>query len=364
MIKYDKFGPEKIIQVYDSKTGMRGITVVHNTALGPGKGGIRMTPSVDVEEVYRLAETMTWKNALAGIPFGGAKSGIIADDRKITQEEKDAIVAAFSKAIKQIAPEIYIAGPDMNMTEHEMEIFANANGDKKSCTGKPAEMGGLPHELGSTGFGVYHSILVAIEHLKLNPEELTVAIEGFGNVGTFVMQFLTEKGVKVVAVSDSKGTIYDETGLKYEKLMKVKNETGSVINYGGAEIKDDLLSLDVDILIPAAVPDLITNENKDSIKAKIISCGSNLPISEEIEEEFHKKNILVIPDFVANAGGVISSYVETIEGIPEEMFKIVEEKITTNTKEMLERSKAENIKPRDAAMKIAKERVEEGIKNV
>ncbi len=365
-IKYDKFGPEKIIQVYDPKTGMKGITVVHNTSLGPGKGGIRMTPTVDVEEVYRLAETMTWKNALADIPFGGAKSGIIADDRKISQEEKDSIVAAFSKAIKRLAPAGYIAGPDMNMAEHEMEVFANANGDKKSCTGKPAEMGGLPHELGSTGFGVYHSTLVAIEHLGLKHDEISVAIEGFGNVGTFLMKFLTEKGIKVVGVSDSKGTIYNKEGLNYENLMKVKEKTGSVINYEDGEKLEskELLALDVEILIPAAIPNLITDENKNSIKAKIISCGSNLPITEGIEEEFHKKGILVIPDFVANAGGVISSYVETIEGTPDKMFEIVEEKITANTLEMLKRSRERNINPRDASMEIAKERVETASKNV
>jgi len=366
MINYDKFGPEKIIQVYDPKTGMKGITVIHNTNLGPGKGGIRMTSSVDVEEVYRLAETMTWKNALADIPFGGAKSGIIANDKEISQEEKDSIVAAFSKAIKEFTPELYIAGPDMNMAEHEMEVFANSNGNKKSCTGKPSKMGGLPHELGSTGFGVYHSTLVAIEHLGLKYEDLSVAIEGFGNVGTFVMKFLTEKGIKVVGVSDSKGTIYNKEGLDYNKLMKVKEESGSVINYEDGEKLNskELLSLDVDILIPAAIPDLITEENKDLIKAKIISCGSNLPITEEIEEEFHKKDILVIPDFVANAGGVISSYVETIEGTSEKMFEIVEEKITSNTKEMLKRSDEKKIKPRDASMEIAKERVEAASKNV
>ncbi len=361
-MEFDKFGPEKIIQVYDPETGMRGITVIHNTNLGPGKGGIRMTPTVDVEEVYKLAETMTWKNALAGIPFGGAKSGIIADDRKLTQEEKDKIVAAFARALKNIAPTEYIAGPDMNMAEHEMQVFAEANGNKNSCTGKPKEMGGLPHELGSTGFGVYHALLTALEFVKL--EDPKVAIEGFGNVGTFVMKFLSEKGIKVVAVSDSKGTIYDENGLDYEKLMKTKEETGSVINYGsGKKLESkDIVSLDVDILVPAAIPDLINEENKNDVKAKLIVCGSNIAMTEEIEEEFHEKGILVVPDFVANAGGVISSYVETINGTPEQMFEMVEKNITENTKEVLRRSEEKNISPRKAAMEIAIERVEAGKK--
>ncbi|MBT3690722.1 Glu/Leu/Phe/Val dehydrogenase [Candidatus Woesearchaeota archaeon] len=359
-MEYDKFGPEKIIQVYDPETGMRGITVIHNTNLGPGKGGIRMTPSVDVEEVYKLAETMTWKNALAGIPFGGAKSGIIANDKALTQEQKDSIVAAFGKAIKNIAPSEYIAGPDMNMAEHEMKVLVEANGENNSATGKPKDMGGLPHELGSTGFGVYHALLTALEFTDLkNP---TVAIEGFGNVGTFVMEFLEKKGIKVVAVSDSKGTIFNEEGLDYKELMKVKEESGSVINYGDGKKLDskEIVSLDVDILVPAAIPDLINENNKNSIKAKLIVCGSNIAMSEEIEEEFHEKEILIIPDFVANAGGVISSYIETINGTSEEMFMLVEKNITENTNEVLEKSKENKISPRKAAMEIAVKRVEEG----
>lgn len=361
-MKYDKYGPEKVIQVYDPETGMKGITVIHNTSLGPGKGGIRMTPSIDVEEVYKLAETMTWKNALAGIPFGGAKSGIIADDRKISQEEKDKIVAAFGRALKNIAPSEYIAGPDMNMAEHEMKVLVEANGNNNSSTGKPSEMGGLPHELGSTGFGVYRALLTALDHLKLeNPK---VAIEGFGNVGTFVMKFLEEKRIRVVGVSDSRGTIYSENGLDYEKLMKIKEETGSVVNYeDGEKLKsEDVVSLKVDILVPAAIPDLINEKNKDDVKAKLIVCGSNIPMTHEIEEEFHEKGILIIPDFVANAGGVISSYIETINGSAEDMFEMVEKNITENTKEMLDIVREKNLSPRKAAMEIAISRVEGGKK--
>jgi len=327
--------------------------------LGPGKGGIRMTSSVDVEEVYKLAETMTWKNALAGIPFGGAKSGIIANDKELTQEQKDSIVASFGKSLKNLAPSEYIAGPDMNMAEHEMQVLVEANGNKNSATGKPKELGGLPHELGSTGFGTYQALLTAFNYIDLkNPK---VAIEGFGNVGTFVMKFLEEKGISVVAVSDSKGTIFSEEGLNYKELMRIKGETGSVVNYtGGKKLKsEEIVSLDVDILVPAAIPDLINENNKDSVKAKLVVCGSNIAMSEEIEEGFHGKGILVIPDFVANAGGVISSYVETINGTAEEMFKLVEKNITENTKEMLDKSKKKNISPRKAAMEIAVKRVEE-----
>ena len=163
VIEYDEFGPEKILSVYDAKTGMRGIVVVDSTALGPGKGGIRMTSTVDTEEVARLARNMTWKCALAELPFGGAKAGIIADSKEIGQKKKHLIVEAFSRAIKAICPQLYVAAPDMYMGEQDMAWFAQVNGDMKSCTGKPESMGGIPHESGGTGFGVFHATRVAAE---------------------------------------------------------------------------------------------------------------------------------------------------------------------------------------------------------
>ena len=166
MVEFDEIGPEKIIEVYHPGLNMRGILVIDNTALGPGKGGIRMTPTVDKEEVFRLARTMTWKCSIAGLPFGGAKSGIIADPKQMSQKEKFSIVAAFSKALKNMCPEQYVAAPDINMAEEEMRVFAKANSSMKSCTGKPADIGGIPHELGSTGYGVYHATIVALKHKK------------------------------------------------------------------------------------------------------------------------------------------------------------------------------------------------------
>lgn len=370
MVVFDEFGPEKILEVYDPKTKMHGFVVIDNTALGPGKGGIRMRPDVTIDEVAKLARTMTWKCALADLPFGGAKSGIVADDRKLTKTEKKEIVQAFARALKPVCPSLYIAAPDMNMAEEEMRWFAEANGDWRSCTGKPADMCigknkcGIPHEYGSTGFGVYIATLVACEHLGLDPKELTYAVEGFGNVGSFVVKFLTEFGAKVVAVSDSKGCIYNKNGLDFDKLIEIKKKTGSVINYGEGETKrcEDLFRLDVNVLIPAAVANSINENNVDDIKAKIIVEGSNIPATPEIEERLHKRGVLVIPDFVANAGGVISSYAEYIGGTPKDMFKLVEEKIRKNTKLVLEHSQKEKVKPRDAAMEIAVERVREAMK--
>lgn len=360
----DEWGPEKVIETYDSKIGMKGILVIDNTALGPGKGGIRMAPWVDVFEVFKLARTMTWKCALAELPFGGAKSGIIADPSKISKEKKLEIVRAFSRSLKPVCPSMYVAAPDMATGEVEMEAFAKENGSMQACTGKPKEMGGIPHELGSTGFGVYNSALVAAEHIGLKINGASVAVQGFGNVGSFVSKFITEKGAKLVCVSDSDGCIYNEDGLDFEKLNQIKNETGSVKNYKPGKILNNerLFELKLDILIPAAIPDVITNKNVDKVKSKIIVEGANIPIAPEVERIVYKKNILVVPDFVANAGGVISSYVEYIGGNEKDMFKIVEDKIRRNTKIVLDRAEEKKMSPREAAMEIAKERIKNAMK--
>lgn len=356
---HDSFGPEKIVHVYNPKLGIKGVVVIDSTALGPGKGGIRMTDTVDEEEVFRLARAMTWKTALAELPFGGAKSGIIVDSKQISKEDKKEIVEWFAKALKIVSPKMYVAAPDMYMAEQEMEWYAKANGDKKSVTGKPKKMGGLPHELGSTGFGVYHSTLTALKFMKKDIKDMTVAVEGFGNVGVFAAKFLSEKGAKIVAVSDSKGMVHSKEGLNFEELKKIKEVTGSVINYKKGICKEchEILEVNADILITAAIPDLIKTGIIDKMKFRLIVEGSNIPMSEETEEFLHKKGVLVIPDIIANAGGVISSYVEYKGGSEKEMFKLVEEKITKNVKKILDLSKKDKVHPRKAAMDIAEKRV-------
>jgi len=358
MVEFDGFGPEKILEVYNPKVGMHGFVVIDNTALGPGKGGIRMTPSVSIDEVAKLARVMTWKCALAELPFGGAKSGIIADPRTITLEKKYEIIAAFAEATKIVSPELYVAAPDINTGEKEMEIYAKTNGSMKSVTGKPKELGGLPHELGSTGFGVYHATRIAAEFKEIDLSEATIAIEGFGNVGSFAAKFLSEAGAKLIGVSDIGGLAVNEKGLNYEKLIEARDKKGSVIHYPNAKIlpHHDIVSLDVDILVTAAIPDLIKIADVENIKAKIIVEGSNIPMTHEVEKNLTKKGVLVIPDFVANAGGVISSYVEYIGGKQEQMFRLVEEKITKNLKLVLEQMHDYGY-PRGAALHIAKQRV-------
>ncbi|MBI4053222.1 MAG: Glu/Leu/Phe/Val dehydrogenase [Candidatus Diapherotrites archaeon] len=358
-ILFDGFGPEKVFEVYNAKAGMHGFVVIDNTALGPGKGGIRMTPSVSREEVFALARAMSWKNALAELPFGGAKSGIVADAKRLTPEKKDEIIRAFAEAVKPVVPSLYVAGPDISTTEHEMQVFSEAIGDRKACTGKPASMGGLPHELGSTGFGVFHATKIAAQHLGKRLNGMTFAVEGFGNVGWFASKFLTEAGAKLVSVSDSKGVLCDSAGIDFEALAKVKSETGSVVNYKPRHGNGcmDIVSAKADILITAAIPNLITATDVNAVNAKIIVEGSNIPMSVEMERILAGKGVLIVPDIVANAGGVISSYVEFIGGREKEMFALVEKKITKNTKTVLEHAASGKKLPRDAALEIAKERV-------
>ncbi len=366
MIERDEFGPEKVLEVYDPKVQMHAFLVIDNTALGVGKGGIRMASNVTAEEVYRLARTMTWKNALAEIPFGGAKSGIVAEPRGLYEETKKALIQSFARAIKSLSPSHYVAGPDVGTGQEEMRWYAEANGSLKSCTGKPANMCvkpgqecGIPHEFGSTGFGAAQSALEAASFIGLDVKGASVAIEGFGNVGSFVAKYFLELEAKVVAVSDRKGTIYNDKGLALEQIIKKKEETGSVINYKPGIIlsPEEVFELSVDVLVPAALSDVITTENVDKVKARLVVEGSNLPIAPDIEEILHKKGILVVPDIIANAGGVISSYAEYRGHNPKQMFDIVRRKIRRNTQMVLKYAKEKNLKPRDAAMHIAMDRV-------
>lgn len=364
----DKFGPEYVLKVYDPEIGMEGFLVIDNTVLGLGKGGIRMTAEIREEEVWRLARTMTWKNALAEIPFGGAKAGIVWSGG--SDKLKKEYIKSFARAIKMFVPKKYIAGPDINTGEREMKWFVEETGNWKSATGKPANLCmkifgkrgkicGIPHEFGSTGFGVAQATKAAADFWGLNIQGATVAIAGFGNVGSFTFQHLQEMGAKIIAVSDIKGTIFNEKGINFQKLIALKNKGKAVTEYKAAEklTSPALYELKADILIPAAISDVINERNVNKVKAKIIVEAANIPVQEKQEEILYQKGVLIVPDIIANAGGVISSFVEYRGYNPKQMFKMIKEKITKNTKLILEESKIKNLSPRRTALKIAKERV-------
>ena len=363
---HDEWGPEHIIKVYDPRTGLRGILVIDNTWLGPGKGGIRMASGVTEEEVFRLARTMTWKNALADIPFGGAKAGIIYDGKA----DKKVLIQAFAGAIKMFTPKKYIAGPDVNTGEREMQAFVEATGNWRTATGKPAnycmavfgkkgERCGIPHEFGSTGFGVAESARIAADVAGIGIKGATVAIHGFGNVGTFAYQYLTDLGAKVIALADRSGMIVSEDGFDQKEIKTCiagRKELGECRAVEHVK-PENFWGLKVDIFIPASVTDVINETNKRFIKAKIIVEAGNIPMRENIEEELSKRGILIVPDFVANAGGVISSYAEYRGYNPKQMFELVKIKITKTTKEVLTKSVKSGKNPRLVGLEIARERV-------
>ncbi len=362
----DEFGAEYMLTVWDAKLGMKGFLVIHNTARGIGKGGSRMTPTVTMDEVYRLAETMTWKNSIADIPFGGAKSGIVMPPELVGAKlganelaKKKSFVEAFARALKPFIGTKYIMGPDVNSGEREMDWFSNTLKNKQSATGKSLKNGGLPHELGSTGFGVAHSAKIALKLHGIDIKGTRVAIEGFGNVGSFAFKFLQEWGANIVGIADSRGSAYFEGGFDFATIMAMRAKRTPIAHYKGAKgmKRDAIFGLDVDVLIPATVTDVINNSNKNSIKAPIVVEGANIPMSEDIELELHKRGIFVVPDFVANAGGVISSYAEYKGYLQAKMFKMVEDKIKRATKDVISLALKTKRYPREVAVEIAKQRV-------
>lgn len=365
----DKFGPEYIVKVFDPNIDMEGFLVIDNTALGPGKGGIRMTPTVTEEEVWRLARTMTWKNALAGIPFGGAKAGIIwnGGDEKLKKQ----YIQSFARLIKLFTPKRYIAGPDVGTGEKEMQWFVEETGNWRSATGKPAnlcmkifgkpgEKCGIPHEFGSTGFGVAHSTRISAEYAGLDINQVTIAIHGFGNVGSFAYRYLREMGAKIVAIADRSGVIYASESLNHHDVETVISKRKLLRECKKCTFisQEEFWKLPVDVLIPASVTDVINEKNEDGIRAKIIVEAGNIPMREEVEDKLLRRGILIVPDFVANAGGVISSYAEYRGYNPKKMFALVEKRIKTSAKSVLEKSIKQKINPRTIALAIAKEKVE------
>ena len=361
----DSWGPEEVIQVYDPISQMQGVLVIDNTALGPGKGGIRISSTVTPLEVFRLARAMTWKCSLADIPFGGAKSGIRADPYNIN---KPKYVQEFARKVAPSTPSRYIAAPDMNVGEHEIAAFVDTIGDLQAATGKPSRMGGIPHELGTTGFGVGVALEKAFEMIGESiglPRDLAdtrVVIQGFGNVGLWIAKYLDNKGAKIIALNDYWGTIYDDEGLnisKAEKHAYATSEQKSVKNckQGTVLPRDAILGIKSDIFIPCAVGDVINEGTWHTIKTKMIVEGANNATRPLAEKQLFENGVVIIPDFLANAGGVIGSYVEYKNGTEEEAFSLIESKIKKNTELVVRDSIDRKLTPRQVALEIAQTRV-------
>jgi glutamate dehydrogenase/leucine dehydrogenase len=348
----DEIGPSKIIQLYFPLSNFHAIVVIDNTALGPSIGGVRVSLNVTVEEVKRLSRTMTMKNSIAGLPHGGGKAAIIADPK---DPKKEDYFRRFAQSIKEFYD--YIPGPDMGSNEECMAWVYDEIG--RAC-GLPEEIGGLPlDKLGATGFGLAECAEVSCKYARIDLKKSTVAIQGFGSVGKAAALFLSERGSKIVAVSDTKGMVYNPHGLDCKRLISIKDETGTVINYKDGEIKDkeEIFTIDCHILIPAATPDVITIQNVNEVKARIILQGANIPVTSDAERILFERGVLSVPDFIANAGGVIMAAMEYAKKSEKEAFSSISEKIKKNTELILNMSYEKKIPPREAAEKIALDRV-------
>jgi glutamate dehydrogenase/leucine dehydrogenase len=352
----DEYGPEKVVYIYEPRCGLKGIIVIDNIAAGPGIGGIRMAPDVTTEEVFRLARAMTWKNALAGLPHGGAKSAILADP---STPNKETLVRQFARAMESMKG--YIPGPDMGTDEVTMGWVRDEIG---RSVGLSKVLGGIPlDQIGATGYGLAICAEVAQEYAGITLEGARVVVQGFGNVGSHAARYLRERGAVLVAASDLDGTVHDPGGIDVDRLIRIKHETGRVTTYDGGEILSINAWVDIpcEIFVPAARPDVIDETNAPRLQCKLVLQGANIPVTARAERYLHDAGIVSVPDFVANAGGVICAAVEYRGGTQKQAFETIEEKVRENTREVLELARSHSQMPTEAALALAKQRVAEAM---
>jgi glutamate dehydrogenase (NAD(P)+) len=356
----DEIGPAKVIHVHEPSIGLRGTLVVDNVAAGPSIGGMRMAPDVSTEECFRLARSMTLKNAAAGLPHGGGKS-VLYGDPAMPIERKQEFIRGFAYALRNETD--YIFGPDMGTDETCMAWVRDEVG---RAVGLPRELGGIPlDELGATGYGLRHAADVAADHLGFELAGARIVVQGFGAVGIHAARFLAEQGCLIVAVSDSKGGVASEQGLDIAALIDHKR-TGRRVNVfeGGHPISaDEMLGIACEIWIPAARPDVITDANADRLQARAVVPGANIPMTMGAEKRLHERDILCLPDFIANAGGVICAAMEYHGATQRGAFDAIEERIRDNTRAVLEAMQRNRVLPSEAARDLALQRVRVAMKS-
>lgn len=346
----DGIGPSRIVHIHRPAVGLKAVVAIDNTDCGPAVGGVRMAPDVSTEEAFRLARAMTLKNAAAGLAHGGAKSVIYGDPR-LPLDQKERLIRAFASAIRDLAD--YIPGPDMGTDELAMGWITDETG---RAVGLPREIGGIPlDEIGATGFGLAAAIDVAARQITLELEGARIAVQGFGAVGRHAASFLREKGAVLVAASDSRETIVAADGLDVPALIALKAAGRPLNSYPGGRVLGQEAIIDVacDIWIPAARPDVITMANVDRLKTRIVAEGANIPCTPEAEQALAKRDVLVLPDFIANAGGVICAAIEYQRGTEAQAFAAIDERIRANTHAVLGEARRTNAVPRAAATSLA-----------
>ena len=355
-----------------------GFRSQHNDARGPFKGGIRYHPQVTIEEVMALSMWMTWKCAVTGIPLGGGKGGIICNPKKMSNSELERMTRRYAYAISDIigpytdipAPDVYTGGQEMAWIMDTYSALKGNRGEPGLITGKPLPIGGSLGRTEATGRGLSFTVREAAKKQNINMNEAVVVVQGFGNAGQYAAQLVEEQGAKIIAVSDTQGAIINKNGFKANELIKFKLENKSIRGFPGAtEINnDELLTTECTILIPAALENQITKDNASKIKTKIVAEAANGPTTPEADQVLYENNILVIPDVLANSGGVTVSYFEWLQNLRREYWS--EAEVNERLDVIMTRAFAEvydahlkyNTNMRTASIALAVNRVAEAIK--
>jgi glutamate dehydrogenase (NAD(P)+) len=344
--------------------------VRHSGAMGPSKGGIRMTPTVTLDDVTGLAMEMTWKCALIGVPFGGGKSGIVADAAKLSPLDKETLVRSFARnAMRHVGPQVYVPAPDMGTNERDMGYIKDALSysmglaTTQGCfvTGKPVILGGIPGRREATGHGVAATVAQAAKVVNLPKRGAKVIVQGFGNVGSVAARALARMGMKIVGVSDIDQAVYDPRGLDVEAMLRHAEENGSLKGYRGGKVVDGakLLEMPCDVLAPSASANQIDESNAARVCARLIAEGANSPTTPAGDEVLAKRGVFVIPDILCNAGGVFVSYLEFTQETQQEQMTLEEvearlqARMAAKFQEVHSLSRKRSLPMREAAMYLA-----------
>lgn len=363
---------ECVIEMDNGELGtFTGFRVQHDNSRGPFKGGLRYHPEVDPDEVNSLASLMTWKTAVANIPYGGAKGGINCDPSKLSHSELQKVTRAFIDEIHDIiGPGLDIPAPDMGTNSQTMAWIVDQYSKYRGwtpavVTGKPLELGGSEGREQATGQGLFFVIESVLWDLGMDLSKTRFVVQGFGNVGSWVARFIHGGGGKVVAIADVSGAVYNKDGLDVDALWHHSLENGSVKGFAGGEATDPkkLFTIECDVLVPAALGNVITEENMQDIKAKVVVEGANAPTTPEADEYLHKKGITVVPDIFANSGGVIVSYFEWVQNVQQFRWKLdrvnqeLKSQLLDSYKEIKHIERSSECDMRTAAFQLAISRV-------
>ena len=354
----DELGPLKIIHVHEPSVGLRAVLVVDNVAMGPSIGGVRMAADVSTEECIRLARAMTLKNAAAGLPHGGGKA-VLYGDPKMPRPEKERLIRALANALRYT--EDYIFAPDMGTDEECMSWVQDEIG---RVVALPREIGGIPlDEIGATGWGLSHVTDVAREYCNLDLQGARLVVQGFGAVGMHAARFLTARGAVLVGAADSRGAIHNPDGLDVARLCEIKAAGGALGEYVDARKleRDDVIDIECDLWIPAARPDVINEDNVHRLRTKLVVEGANIPVTPAAEARLAENGILCVPDFIANAGGVICAAMEYHGASEGTVMQAIEEKLRRNTRLVLEEATRRNLLPREASIEMAVARIKKAM---